>query len=80
MHHPEIRDLFDSVEQTLKNPDLIKVSRTDNSVLMYYRFFENIFGGKYIIAIVKSNKRKFLLTAYVTDYIKSGEESWKRKN
>lgn len=77
--HPELEGNLENVKQTLQNPDVIKLSRSDRFVRLYYKFFSNLFGGKYIIAVIKSNKRSFLMTAYVTDYIKTGEELWKGK-
>ncbi len=78
--HPELNTLWETVRITLENPDFIKMSLADRSVRMYYHYFDNLLGGKYILAVVKTNQRNFLLTAYVTDYIKAGEDLWKRKN
>ncbi|MDI6767693.1 MAG: hypothetical protein QME52_12800 [Bacteroidota bacterium] len=78
--HPELLDLQDEVKGTLVSPDLIKMSLTDKSVRLYYRFYPTILGGKYILVVVKTNKRNFIVTAYVTDYIKAGDELWKRRS
>jgi len=78
--HPEMKSYFDNMIITLDDPDVIRISKSDGTVRLYYRFFESLLKGKYILVVVKSNKRNFLVTAYVTDYIKIGEEIWKRKS
>ncbi len=78
--HPEISELRDYVIEAIEQPDFIKISLSDKSVCLYYKFYQNVMKGKYILAVVKTNKRNFLITAYVTDYIKAGEDLWKRKN
>lgn len=77
--HPEIRRYRNEIAQTLAQPALIKESWRDESVWLYYRYFESIFGGKYLLVIVKVSERRFVVTAYVTDYIRSGETVWPAK-
>ncbi|MBI3765017.1 MAG: hypothetical protein HY277_00755, partial [Ignavibacteriales bacterium] len=55
--HPEMQHHFENIKKTLNEPDVIKLSSLDKSVRMYYRFFSSVFGGKYILAVVKMNKR-----------------------
>jgi len=44
-----------------------------------------VFGGKYIAVVVKVNNIKgfifkgFILTSYVTDRVKRGEEVWRKE-
>jgi len=78
--HPELLDLQNEVKETLVSPDLIKMSITDKSVRLYYRYYPAILGGKYLLVVVKTNRRNFIVTAYVTDYIKAGDELWKRRS
>ncbi|MBS4027633.1 MAG: hypothetical protein KGZ58_03255 [Ignavibacteriales bacterium] len=80
IHHPEIEPFIELVKETIESPDFIKMSSSDKSVRMYYKYFSNVFDGKYILVVIKTNKRNFLLTTYITDYIKAGEELWKNKN
>ena len=78
--HPEIEVLKDKIEVTLADPDYVKRSLRDSEVELYYRFFEDVFEGKYFLVVVKGgDKRKFLLTCYVTDAIKKGETLWQRE-
>ena len=39
-----------------------------------------MFGGKYIAVVVKVNNIKgFILTSYVTDRVKGGDEVWRKE-
>ncbi|MBM4166663.1 MAG: hypothetical protein FJ218_07090 [Ignavibacteria bacterium] len=78
--HPEIEPFIEQIKQTIQNPDVVKMSSSDKTVRLYYRYFTKIFGGKYVLAVIKTNKRNFLLTTYITDYIKTGVDLWKNKN
>ena len=78
--HPEITRYLDEIAQTLAQPILIKESRRDELVWLYYRYFGAIYDGKYILVVVKVNKRKFVLTAFITDYIREGEIIWRTKD
>ncbi len=76
--HPEVRRFKNRLSEMLSQPDLVKCSKRDKDVLLYYRYYSDIFGGKYLLAVVKINKRPFLLTYYVTDRIKEGDVIWQR--
>ena len=76
--HPEVRGFKDRLSEILSNPDLVKCSKRDKDVLLYYRYYPDIFGGKYLLGVVKIQKQPFLLTYYVTDRIKEGEVIWQR--
>ncbi len=78
--HPELKSRIKKVVATLQDPDIVKASRSDRSVRLYCKYFDNLYGGKYILVVVKSNKRHFLITAYITDYIKAGGELWRRRD
>jgi hypothetical protein len=78
--HPEIKPYKDRLGEVASGTDLIKKSRSDKDVWLYYRFFTDIFGGKYILVVVKREEsRHFVVTAYITDYIKGGELVWEKK-
>jgi hypothetical protein len=64
------------VEETLKNPVEIRVSRVDPSVHLFYRV-ERI--GRWICAVAKKAESEgFLVTTYPTDAVKEGERIWPR--
>lgn len=51
--HPEARKLFDRVGETLLEPDSVRKSVTDVRVRLYYRFYPDILGGKFVVVVVK---------------------------
>lgn len=76
--HPEVRGLKNRLSQILSAPDSVKRSKRDKDVLLYYRYYPDILGSKYLLAVVKIHKRSFLLTCYVTDRMKEGDIIWQR--
>ncbi len=76
--HPEVRGIKDRLLEILSKPDLVKRSKRDKDVLLYYRYYPDMFDGKYLLVVVKIQKHPFLLTYYVTDRIKEGEVIWQR--
>jgi len=77
--HPEIAGYLDEIKFTLKGPDLVKRSKRDEDVHLYYRFFKEVLRGKYILVVVKISVPNFIITCYITHRIKEGEIIWKKK-
>jgi len=76
--HPEIINNVDKIKFTLIYPDLIRKSQYNSSIWLYYRFYKKL--TKYLTVVVKLyNKEGFVVTSYITDRIKLGEELWKEK-
>ena len=71
--HPDLKPFFDKLQETLIEPDEIRISNYDRDVLLFYKFYDNILNGKYFAVVVKINERNFILTAYLTDLIMTGE-------
>lgn len=76
--HPEIREFYGRLAEVLNSPDVIKYSRRDRNVLLYYRYYNDIFEGKYLLVVAKIQRRSFVLTCYITDRIREGRVLWKR--
>lgn len=74
LFHPDLKPYFDLVQEVLLYPAEIRVSKSDPKVLLFYRYFDTILGGKYIMVGVKTNGRWFILTSYLTNQILSGEK------
>jgi hypothetical protein len=76
LQHPEMKDMETAIENTLKNPEQVRRSRTDQTVLLNYRYYtQTLVGDKWLCVVVKYlNDDAFLLTAYLTDRIKPGEK------
>ena len=62
------------VESALKSPDEVRQSKTDSSVLLFYKA-EGL--KRWVCAVAKrSDAEGFLITAYPTDAIKEGNKIW----
>ncbi len=73
--HPTVKGKESEVKQVLGNPDEIRVSKKDKTVLLFYKRI-----GKYYLCVVTRffKKRGFIITAYWTKKIKEGELRWKK--
>ena len=74
--HPEVRPYLKRLGEVFRGPDWVKRSRRDPQILLYYRFYADVFDGKYLLGIAKIAPRSLILTCYVTDTIKQGELLW----
>ena len=76
--HPEMTDLESAVERTLREPELVIQSRSDEAATLNYRYyFGTRVGDKWLCVVVKySAADAFVLTAYLTDKPKKGEQLW----
>ncbi|MFH1826359.1 MAG: PBECR2 nuclease fold domain-containing protein [bacterium] len=76
--HPEVKRFMSFFCEVLSTPDIVKISRKDKNVHLYYKYFKKILGGKYLLVVTNSGKR-IIITAFVTDKIKVGEMLWPKK-
>lgn len=74
--HPEIRPYLNRLAEVFRSPEWVKRSRYDMSVLLYYRFYEDIFDGKYLLAVGRIRPKPMVLTCYITDILKQGVLLW----
>ncbi len=67
-----------AISETLQNPEQVRVSQTDKSVILYYRYYaQTVMKDKWLCVVVKNLKNDaFILTAYLTDRLKKGEILW----
>lgn len=80
-YHPDLKPYFPNLKKVFLEPDDVKVSKSDPSVLLFYKYFATIKGGKHIAGVVKVNERSFVLTAYFSSRILSGEKyEYEKKN
>jgi len=79
--HPEMRELAAEVERVLREPQLVRRSRSDEAVRLFYEFYaQTIVGGKWLCVVVKYlEDDAFVVTAYLTDKPKAGEDLWPKK-
>ena len=75
--HPEIAAYKKRFGDVLLNPDLIKRSKRDSNTFLYYKYYKDIYKGKYLLVVARIED-KSLLTCYITDRIKEGDSIWEK--
>ena len=81
LEHPEMRSIDSEIEAVVNGPHFVRRSRSDANVRMFYKFCpETIVGGKWLCVVVKyTSNDAFVVTAYLTDKPKAGEDLWPKK-
>ncbi len=76
--HPEMVGMEAQITETLKHPQLVRQSRSDESIALFYRFYtQTAIGDKWLCVVVKYlSDDAFIVTAYFTDKPKKGETLW----
>ena len=74
--HPEISVYLKRLPAVFAAPNVVKRSRRDAHVYLYYRYEPELWGGKYLLGVAKIGRDSVVLTAYVTDRIKQGDMLW----
>ncbi|OFX14772.1 MAG: hypothetical protein A2Z18_06310 [Armatimonadetes bacterium RBG_16_58_9] len=80
LEHPEMAGMESALAETLRDPQLVIGSRTDETATLNYRYYlHTLVGGKWLCVVVKySDADAFVLTAYLTDKPKRGEVLWRK--
>ena len=78
LEHPEMKGMGAEIERVLREPQLVRRSRSDEAVRLFYEFYaQTIVGGKWLCVVVKYMENDaFVVTAYLTDKPKAGEVLW----
>jgi hypothetical protein len=78
LEHSEMREFESNLESVLRNPQMVRRSKSDEQVRLFYRFLPvTIVGAKWLCVVVKYVELDaFVVTAYLTDKPKTGEELW----
>ena len=78
LEHPEMKNMGMAIEQTLHLPQLVRLSRSDDAVRLFYEFYaRTIVDGKWLCVVVKyAEDDAFVVTAYLTDKPKAGKDLW----
>ena len=81
VEHPEMKELEAEIERVLLRPQLVRRSRSDEAVKLFYEYYaQTSVGGKWLCVVVKYDETDaFVVTAYLTDKPKAGEDLWPRK-
>lgn len=74
--HPEMSEMEPAIAIALSNPEAVRRSNSDHTVHLYYRYHRNTaVGDKWLCVVVKYLENDaFIITAYLTDKMKAGEE------
>lgn len=70
--HPIMEDYFPDFKGVLEKPEDVRFSNQSDNVLLFYRFFDKIESGKYIVIVV-NKESKSVTTAYLSHRIKIGK-------
>jgi hypothetical protein len=81
LEHPEMKDMEAEIERLLLKPTLVRRSRSDATARLFYEYYaQTIVGGKWLCVVVKyTDDDAFVVTAYLTDKPKAGEDLWPTK-
>ncbi len=81
LEHPEMVNMESAIEETVSKPELVIRSRTDEMTNLNYRYYYRTkVGDKWLCVVVKyAVEDIFILTAYLTDKPKKGEQLWPSK-
>ncbi len=81
LEHAEMKGLGAEFERVLRQPQFVRRSRTDEAVRLFYEFYaQTIVNGKWLCVVVKYLEGDaFVVTAYLTDKPKAGEDLWPTK-
>jgi len=81
LEHPEMKNQLARIKETVVNPDEVRASIHDPSVLLFYKLYEKTpVTEKYLIVVIKFlNKEGFIVTAFFTDRVKKGGLVWRKK-
>ena len=75
LKHPVMAGKESQVKKTLADPDIVKESEKDKSVLLYYKKFAK----RFVCAVVRhENGSGFIISCYPVDKIKKGKVIYKR--
>jgi len=82
LEHPEMADLEPQIEATLAAPQSVVQSGSDNEARLYYRFYTGTrVGDKFLCVVVKVLPGDaFVITAYLTNTVKRGEQLWPKSD
>jgi hypothetical protein len=81
LEHPEMSGMRSEIEAALIKPEFVRPSGADSSARLFYKFCsETVVGGKWLCAVVKyAEADAFIVTAYLTNKPKAGENLWPTK-
>jgi hypothetical protein len=81
LDHPEMKEMEVEIAKVAQQPQIVRRSRSDATVRRFYEFYQQtIVRGKWLCVVVKYiTDDAFVVTAYLTDKPKVGEDLWPKK-
>jgi hypothetical protein len=78
LERPEMANMDTAIQDTLAHPQIVRKSRTDDTVCLCDSFCEaTVVGDKWLCVVTKYlEDDAFVITAYLTDKLKQGEQLW----
>jgi hypothetical protein len=79
--HQEMSGMESEIQTAVSGPRLVRHSRSDPSVRLFYDFCPvTSVGGKWLCVVVKyTEEDAFIITAYLTSQPKAGDDLWPTK-
>ena len=76
-----MRGMREEIIHTLQTPSEVRISHSDSAARLFYEFYSRtIVGDKWLCVVVKYlPDDAFVITAYLTDKLKTGERVWPTK-
>jgi hypothetical protein len=79
--HPDLLpEYLTQIGQTLADPDQVRRSTRMSAARLFYRWFEDVRRGKYVVVVVVNEaapaERHWIITAYMTRRLANGEVEW----
>ncbi len=81
LQHQEMIGMEEEIGQVLRAPTEVRLSRADDTIQLFYEFYaQTRIGEKWLCVVVKYYADDaFVVTAYLTDQLKTGEIIWPKK-
>ena len=76
-----MKEMGKEIGRVLREPQLVRRSRSDAAVRLFFEFYaQTMVGGKWLCVVVEyAENDAFVVTAYLTDKPKAGEDLWPTK-
>jgi len=81
--HPDLLpDHFDTIADTLTNPDMVRHSTRIGNAKLFSRWYNDIRGGQHVVVVVicgqEPTQKNWIITAYFTRKLAEGEIEWEK--
>lgn len=79
VRHPDLLPVYrHTIAATLFDPDQVRQSKRISNALFFSRWFDEVRNGKFVVVIVITDGRNWIVTAYIARALAEGEVLWTR--